>query len=289
VIDFTLLEWLMLSRFAADGCAFRMGSGWIARSLAAACLVVSLDTTAVGLGGGALPLYDASSDLLPTHASWGWTYGATGTPSVTQVTGGVLTLDSTASSGQAGYNLYGGANLNSTLGFALDFSFKLNSETHGSNANRSGFSIIVLDQAAQGVELSFWTNEVWAKNADPAFSHSATESISVDTTIDRTYRLTFLGGTYTLTTDGAAPLSGALRHYHYSSGIPMIDDAVNAAVYDQTHYIFFGDNTMSAAANVALSAVTLAPVPEPAEWALMLLGLACVVAAARRRRVACAV
>jgi len=59
---------------------------------------------------------------------------------------------------------------------------------------------------------------------------------------------------------------------------------VNALVYDQTHYIFFGDNTTSAAANVSLSAITLAPVPEPGEWALMLAGLGCVVAAIRRKR-----
>jgi len=281
VTEITFPESHMLSRFAAVGCTSRKAQGWIARSLAAACLVASLDTLAVGLGGG-VPLYDAQSGLLPTaQPDWDWTYGAFDTGSTATVVGGVLVLDSTASAGQAGFN-HLSANLDSTVGFTLSFAFRLGSESHDPAGHRSGFSIIVLDQAAQGVELSFWTNEVWAKTPTGTFGHSATESINVNTTVDRTYRLTFLGGQYTLTTDNAAPLSGALRHYTYASGSP-VDPFVNL-IYDQTNYIFFGDNTSSAAANVALSAITLAPVPEPGEWALMLAGLGCVAAVARRRR-----
>jgi len=272
----------MLSRFAAAGCTSRKTSGWIARSMAAVCLVASLDTLAVGLGGG-VPLYDAQSGLLPTaQPDWNWTYGAIGTGSTTNVVGGVLVLDSTASTGQAGFN-HLSASLDSTVGFTLSFAFRLESESHDPAGHRSGFSIIVLDQAAQGVELSFWTNEVWAKTPTGTFGHSATESIDVNTTVDRTYRLTFLSGQYTLTTDGAATLTGALQHYNYNSGNPMVDPFVNA-IYDQTNYIFFGDNTGSAAANVALSAINLAPVPEPGEWALMLAGLGCVAAAIRRKQ-----
>jgi hypothetical protein len=71
-----------------------------------------------------------------------------------------------------------GARLNSAAGFALDGSLRLASETNNT-IDRSGFSNIVLDRNNNGVELSFWTDEDWAKIVDAAFSHA--ESVEIDT------------------------------------------------------------------------------------------------------------
>lgn len=251
-------------------------AGWIA----AAAAVVSFDSAAADSGTGTL-LYDANSNKLPSHSDWGWYF-----PPPLLIGGlyeqgmlsGATFLDTTASNGaRAGYSLGGiftlpQPNLNSTAGFALEFSLRVTAESHGANTNRAGFSIIVLDQSARGVELGFWTNEVWAQKED--FTHG--ESFAVDTqTAQRTYRVVVIGDNYSLAIDGTPQLSEPLRDY--TSNGPD-------AVYGQQNYIFFGDDTTSAGARFELSNITLAPIPEPTEWALMLAGLGCVVAIARRRR-----
>jgi len=261
---------------AAGNCIARPRRRQIARWLAAVAIVVSLDSSAVGT-----PLYDASSAKLPSDVAWGWAFGANGSSFLRGMTGNSTYLDTTPlMSDKAGYNLSVGSGLNSATGFVLDFSLQVTDELHNTN-NRSGFSVIALDSAARGVELSFWSNEneVWTKNADSAFSHA--ESVTIDSVSDaRSYRLTFLGTQYSLASDGAPTLIGTLRNYAAAT-VPL---SLAWFVYSQPNYIFFGDNTSSASANFELSSITLAPVPEPAEWALMLVGLGCVVAVARRQR-----
>ena len=235
---------------------------------------------AISAGGGQV-LYDAASGVRPDQAPWQWLYAPSAAGSVTGMSAGASFLDTTASTGKAGYGMLSPTPLDSAAGLHLDFSFRVASETHANN-DRSGFSVIVLDTAARGVELSFWTDQVWAKNAGATpFAHG--ESAALDTQgMERSYRLSFLGGRYALTADGAPALSGALRDYGSVATFPA------NLVYGQTSFVFFGDNTDSAAARVELSRIALAPVPEPAEWALLLAGLGCVVLATRRRRGACA-
>jgi hypothetical protein len=267
----------MMMPFTATADTRSPSNARVSRWLAAIALVVSVDSLALGLGGGT-DLYDAGMGKLPSEAPWSWAYGALGSTITTGMNGGTTFIDTTFSTGQAGYNLLSGATLDSTAGFTLDFALRIASETHA-DADRSGFSIIVLDNAARGVELSFWTNEVWTKNAGSAFSHG--EAIPVDTSsVERSYSLTFLGNAYSLTSDGAPTLSGTLRNYLPGA---VILGGLAPAVYGQSNYIFFGDNTGSASARVELSMINLAPVPEPGEWAMMLAGLACLATIARRR------
>jgi len=265
----------MVSPCATGNCIARPRRRRIASWLAAVATVVSFDSIAAGT-----LLYDADSGVLP-DPNWGWSFLSVGSGTERGMLAGSTFLDTTASEdpGRAGYSMSVASGLDSATGFILDFSLRLTSESHGSNNNRSGFSIIVLDSNNSGVELSFWTDEVWAKNADAAFSHAEGVPINTDS-FERTYRLTFLGAQYTLTSAGAPTLPGTLRdNYAQFVGFPY-----NVVPYGQSNYIFFGDNTSSAAANFELSSITLAPVPEPAEWLLMLAGLGCVVTAARRQR-----
>ena len=45
----------------------------------------------------------------------------------------------------------------------LDTALKLLSETHSTN-DRAGLSLIVLSSDLRGIELGFWTNEIWAQS-----------------------------------------------------------------------------------------------------------------------------
>lgn len=154
-------------------------------------------------------------------------------------------------------------------GFSLLFELQVNSESHASN-DRAGFSVILLSEDSFGIELGFWTNEIWAQSG-PTFTHA--EGASYDTTAaERLYELQILGSDYRLLADGTQILTGALRDYA-SFGVP----------YNLPRFVFLGDNTSSAGADVVLGDVTLlTDVPEPAGPALLsLLGL---VIAIRKRR-----
>jgi len=180
-----------------------------------------------------------------------------------------VTLDTTfANALQAGY-----ARLDQTLdsadGFRLSFSVSLASESHGS-ADRAGFSVIVLDSVGRGLELGFWANEVWAQNA--GFTHG--EGASWDTSGFTDYDLVFSGATYALLADGAPLLSGALRDY-----------SAFGAPYTLSNFLFFGDDTSSARAEVTLASVSLTGVPEPATGALLVGAFGVLALRPRRRRV----
>jgi hypothetical protein len=252
-------------------------------SLVAFCATVIVATSpvqAIGTATGTV-LYDAvdAGAVLPTATPWFWSYlqlNGAASQGMNNATG--VTSLSTSTDAQAGYGKTITDGLNSNTGFSIDFSLRLVSESHVSG-NRSGLSLIVLDSTKQGVELSFWTDEVWTKNADVAFSHNATESVATNTTaMERTYRLTLLNGSYTLSIDGIQAFGGSLRNYG-----AVATGLLATLVYNSPSFVFFGDNTSSAAANFELSNITLAPVPEPGTWLMMLAGLGVLLTATRSR------
>ena len=274
----------MFFAYVKAGCLNATMRGTLLRGVAVAVAVMSFDTLAA-TPLAPIDLYDASSGVLPDALPWAWSYGADTAGTVIQMNASppVLVLDTRLSTGKAGYSQSIGAALDSDAGFAVDFRVRIGAESHAS-LHRSGFSVIVLDQRAQGVELSFWTGEVFAKNADRTangtFTHG--ESIGIDTqTAARDYRLTFLGGQYSLASEGAL-LTGALRNY-----APAADFPFNIVPYGMPNFVFFGDNTSSASALVELGRVSVSPIPEPAVGTLMLLGLGWLVCAKRRRGLRC--
>jgi hypothetical protein len=195
----------------------------------------------------------------------------------TSVTGsGETTLNTTASAlDGAGYSNYtpgptpapalvnpGFPTLDPTLGFTLNFDLMIDSEAHGSSPDRAGFSVILLGSDGKGIELGFWTNEIWSQ-ADSTFT-SQGEEHNFDTTAFTQYSLTILNGNYTLLANGGQILTGATRDYS-ARGTP----------YNLDDYVFLGDDTSEADAKAEFTSINI--VPEPGAGALglgmMMLGL----------------
>ncbi len=148
---------------------------------------------------------------------------------------------------------------------------KVNSQTNnGSNGEyRAGFSAIVLGSDKKGIELGFRNPNTNTNIPDIFSQNSATfntpgernASLSGILSNLSTYNLTVLGNGYTLTSEGNTLLSGLLRDY--TSAVGLLTD-----VYRTPNFIFLGDNTTSAGANVDIQSITLTTtdataVPEP--------------------------
>ena len=191
-----------------------------------------------------------------------------------------ITMNSTSlaaiHSGFADYNTLGTTLQNSSMpaldraaGFSVSVTMRTISETH-SSLNRAGFSLIALSSDHQGIEVAFWQGEVWAQNTN--FTKSATEDAIFDTTAAlTTYTIAVQGAGYTLTENGTPLFSGAVRDYSASGAIPN--------VYALNNFIFFGDDTTSAAGSNEVSNLTLTPEPGS-----LMLCAACTAAGLLRQR-----
>jgi hypothetical protein len=208
-------------------------------------------------------LYDPSLNTLPASQGWfSYITNFQGSATQTLVTGGTQLV--TTGTAQAGYfnknPLTGTLNnasfptLNRSNGYAIRFDVSVTSESH-SNNDRAGFSIIALSSDLQGIELGFWTNEIWAQNQ--GFTHG--EGAAINTVPNTSYLLTILGNNYSLNANGTDILTGSLRNYS-GFGIP----------YSHTNFLFLGDDTTSANADITLGQVQLlSSIPEPATWFTM--------------------
>jgi hypothetical protein len=203
-----------------------------------------------------------------SFASDGILSGGTATQST--VAGGArLQTDLAVSAGYSNYTPFSALKngafpvLNRNVGFELNFSLMISTESH-SNNNRAGFSAILLGSDQQGIELGFWTNEIWAQSSSPLFQHA--EGVAIDTTISRNYRIQILNNAYTLLEGSNSLLSGNLRDYS-SFGAP----------YSLPSFLFLGDNTSSGRADITLGAVSLqsdlSVVPEPSSILLLAGGI----------------
>lgn len=197
-----------------------------------------------------LVLYDASSGDIPDSSVIGFTAFPPEGASMRYEDGSTV-LD-TAIAGTDTYAGWGagaaGANgfpsLDSTTGVHVNFTLQVESETHDSN-HRSGFSVIILDSNARGIEMSFWQNEIWVQNDDSTgalFTHG--EGVAFDTTALTEYQITMIGDTYALTANSQPILTGPMRDY---SAFDRFPDP-----YETPNFIFLGDDTTSAQARVRL-------------------------------------
>ena len=203
-----------------------------------------------------LVLYEAASGEIPDNSLMSFTDFPPGAASLTYADGATV-LDTTIS----GKDTYAGwvSNPTTTAGFPIldrttgvqvNFTMQVESETHA-NSNRAGFSVIILDKDAKGIELSFWENEIWTQsdeNTGGLFKHG--EGIAFATTTGLTdYQVTFSGDIYTLTANSEPLLSGPLRNYSQFDGFPD--------PYETPNFLFFGDDTTSSQARVNLRFVSV--------------------------------
>ncbi|MCB8966950.1 MAG: hypothetical protein H6660_08640 [Ardenticatenaceae bacterium] len=237
----------MSRRWALLGTAilFALGMGWMVQTAVAATITTLL--------------YDGNLGTLP--AAQGFTYLAFPVQGPTQVisNNGVI-LDTTgAGSDSAGYfnRTEQTPTLDRSAGYTVTIQAQLLSEMHSSN-DRAGFSLIVLSDnltgtdAAWGIELGFWEDEIWAQEDDTQggslFTHA--EGMNLETTAAVVqYDLYVVTDTYRLAADGVVVLNGRLRDYSNFSGFPD--------PYETPNFIFLGDDTSSAAARVQINEVAV--------------------------------
>lgn len=155
-------------------------------------------------------------------------------------------------------------------GYTLTFTVQLLAEA-GAHPDRAGFSLVLLGDDSKGIELAFWSGEVWAQNDgenDPApgrglFTHG--EGAALDTTAAPvTYTVVVKDNGYRLLTGGAELLAGPLREYKPSLA-EVLANPLRGAYY-AGKLIFLGDNTSAAGAEVMLTGValeTVAAAPPP--------------------------
>ncbi|GAB4446986.1 MAG: hypothetical protein Fur0044_43020 [Anaerolineae bacterium] len=151
--------------------------------------------------------------------------------------------------------------LDRTSGYTINFTTQVFSESHSNDTNsdgiddRAGFSVTVLSSDSEGIELGFWTNQIWAQEDDtndPNDLLTHAEGVTFTTTSLTSYSLAILSNTYTLSANGSPILSGSLRNYSAfipPSGLPN--------PYTSTNFIFLGDNSSSARARIKLAAVSI--------------------------------
>lgn len=236
------------------------------RAVAAAALALSCGVPQ------AATLYDASLGTAPS--AQGWLPLSLGGTVQASTSAGLHTLDTASGTApQFGYSLLFGPVLDADAGFQLSLRLQVQAESH-SSPNRAGYSLVLVSQdPARALELSFWTDRVWAQGVsatDPDRLVHAEEALFNTSAGLVGYLLSVQGSQYSLSAAGTPLLSGALRDYR-SEGLP----------YTVPNFLFVGDNSsrgsaVTALASVGFQALPVAAVPEPA--AVWLAGLAVAVA-----------
>ncbi len=163
-----------------------------------------------------------------------------------------------------GYTNYGGLRLfNSRFpklirsqGYTLSFTVDILAEQH-SRPERAGFSVILLSQdvatqVPSSLEIGFQENRIFLQNDQPLFGRlAAQESLNfnpVGVGFVR-YDLKVKDDNYEFLADGKLLLKGKLRDYTKFTGL------LNP--YRLPSFIFLGDNTTSAGAQIKLQQVVI--------------------------------
>jgi hypothetical protein len=229
---------------------------------------------------GVITLYDGTSGVTPDNYSPQWLNFGTANANIFSSNVGTQTvytgytqLDSNAANSiYAGYSNYNVANpptsptsvitpttfvnpsfptLDRNLGYNLTFTVRINSQTNdGTNGDyRAGFSIIALSSDKKGIEIGFRNDDIFSQN-NSAFNSIGEQKTGVSNQLlnETTYNLNVLGENYTLTSGGTTLLSGFLRDYTTASGF-------GSDVYRTSNFLFLGDNTTSARANVDIRSI----------------------------------
>ncbi|TAE23168.1 MAG: tandem-95 repeat protein [Oscillatoriales cyanobacterium] len=220
---------------------------------------------------GPTPLYNGLLGSTPSSQNW---LSLTNSNIIAPTTiaseilsGNGVNLNSTAAN-----NIYAGYTnnplsplfppLDRTQGFSLSFNLQIISEAR-INANRAGFSIVTVTSDRKAIEIGFQqlsatTGNIFAQadgiTPNPGGQTNslfvAAENAAYNTNLATNYTLKVLGDNYFLS-DGSnnVILTGPLRNYAAFTG--AIDP------YETPNFLFLGDDTTSAQANINLTRVSL--------------------------------
>lgn len=235
---------------------------------------------------GVITLYDGASGVTPDqyNAPSPWLNFGSPNGGTQSVSGGLTNLDTSSNNAAyAGYSNYKVASppvsssvitpttlvnssfpsLDRNAGYNLNFTVRINSQANdGTNGlYRAGFSIIVLSSDKQGIEIGFRTDDIFAQ-VNSSFNSilPAEQKIGINSLLSTltNYNLNVSGNNYMLTTGATTLFSGLLRDYTTATGF-------GSDVYRTPNFVFLGDDTTSARANIDLKSITLttntAPVP----------------------------
>ncbi|MEG4059134.1 MULTISPECIES: choice-of-anchor Y domain-containing protein, partial [unclassified Microcoleus] len=151
--------------------------------------------------------------------------------------------------------------LDRTTGFSLSFNLQIISESR-TNQNRGGFSIVAVTSDRKAIEIGFQRLSATSGNIfaqgdgitpNPSGQTNglflAAENFGYNTNIATNYTLRVEGDNYFLSDGSDIILAGPLRDYSGFSG--LIDP------YETPNFLFLGDDTTSAQANINLTRVSL--------------------------------
>jgi hypothetical protein len=207
------------------------------RSLCAVMVVLSICASS-----SATVLYQGNGSATPESQGWLVYSGGANTTHVSA--GGLTTLDTTANNAdQSGWakNIFNPSfpTLDrSGNGYVVSLDMKVLSQATTNN-DRAGISVIALSSDNLGIEIAFFTNEVWAYSftAPNIFTHG--EGAAFNTTATTTYDLAIHGTTYELFAGGNSILTGNLRDY-----------SPRGSVYTIPSFVFLGDDTTELLVNL---------------------------------------
>lgn len=232
------------------------------------CIALSIASLA-----SATVLYQGNGSSTPVDQ--GYFLYISGASTTNTTSGGVTTLNSTADNADQpgwGKNIFNGSfpTMDRTgNGYVVSLDMTVLAQNTTSN-DRAGISLIALSSDHMGVEIAFFTNEVWAYNfsAPSTFTHG--EGHALNTTAATTYDLAIHGSTYELFAGGNSILTGALRDY-----------SPHGAPYTINNFIWLGDDTTESGGSFQFTRLEVNnATPEPAS----IFALAPALLALRRRR-----
>jgi hypothetical protein len=187
-------------------------------------------------------LYDGRKGTAPDRQKW--TFFATGGSQSFSKASRAPTFSTLGHSAfQGGYSRLLPFNLSRAKGYAVNFDLQVLAETHGT-PNRAGVDLIVLGADKKGLELGFWTDQIWAQGDKPLFHHAEGAALNTAAKLVH-YQLQVQGRSYRLFADSRPVLSGPIRDYTAFEGF------INP--YRTPNFLFLGDDSTSASGSFRLT------------------------------------